>query len=180
MDIFAELDAMQQRIHDGNWSAFSDHYSSLCANYNADIASIIRRTDLSPYLDDVSSAFASSFAIATEHKCPAIYFEYDLDNNWDSNFFICPQYNPPDADDDDWACDSDHRIVAGSQDDFAAIYIQTDNFCNNDESTAITLYLISRTTELLNTVIRGRESPGINICLGFHDQNPIHRLRCAT
>ncbi|KAI9134035.1 hypothetical protein [Acaryochloris sp. CCMEE 5410] len=177
MDIFAELDVMQDRIFADDWSAFANHYASLCSTYNAGAASLIRNIDLSPYRDAISSSFALALSEAPKQPCAAIYLEYDLDNGWDSTFFICPQYHPLEAKDDDWACYFEHSIDAASQDDFASIYAQTDHFCNTNEATAITLYLIARTTEVINTVIHDHELPSVHICIGFHDQDPIHRLR---
>ena len=171
---------MQAHITSGEWATFDDHYFAQCSAHAPELATEIRRADLNLYLDTVSEAFDKSLPIALEREFAAIYFEYDLDNDWESNIFLCPEYKPIESDDDDWACDFELDLPAGSQSDFANIYATTDNFCQTDAATDTTLFLIARTAILLNNVIANRDLGPINICIGFHDQNPIHRLRSAT
>ena len=179
MRIFTELEIMQKRMLLSDWEGFSKRYFSQCNSHDPVLADQIHRANLDTYRDAVSDAFESALKISIDQKCEAIYFEYDLDNSWNSSFFTCPDYNPLDFDDDDWACEFNNVIPAGSQLLFANIYDDTDNFCSTDAATDTTLYLIARTTELLNNVVTGHKLLGTNICLGFHDQNPIHRLKSA-
>ena len=180
MRIFTELDRMQDRMLANDWPAFDDHYFAQCRETDAGLADAIRKTDLTSYLDEISRAFDESIPIAIERNDAAIYFEYDLDNDWNSHVFLCPEYHPIETDDDDWACGYEHHLPAGSQTDLSNIYVNTENFCQTDKATNTTLFLIARTTFLLNNVITNRDLGSLNICIGFHDQNPIHRLRVAT
>lgn len=176
MDIFAELAEMQRRILANDWSAFEKHYETICHAANPSAAKQIASADLGYYSDRKFGAYCKALKKAQSAHAPAIYFEYDLDNEWQSSFFICNEYAEPEAGDDDWACDFDTSVRASSIPEFAEIYDSTDKFCCSPEATAITLFLIARTTAALRAVV-SRKLPGtVRICIGFHDQNPIHRL----
>jgi hypothetical protein len=128
------------------------------------------------YEDRLFSAYCEALKEARRTAAKAVYFEYDLDNDWHAWFFVCPEYRRLEEQDDDWACSwaSDHQ--APSNPEFAEIYGATEKFCETDRATAITLALIARTIIALNSVVE-RERPGeIVVCIGFHDQDPVHRL----
>lgn len=176
MDIFAELAMMQERIQANQWDAFESHYQSLCASADSEMARCIAGTDLSYYNDRQFDAYCKALKKARSVEARAIYFEYDLDNDWQSSFYICKEYAELEAADDDWACRWVSQVRGSCIPAFTKIYSRTDKFGQTPLAIAITLFLIARTTAALRATV-ARKSPGtIRICLGFHDQDPIHRL----
>jgi hypothetical protein len=136
----------------------------------------IASTDFNYYNERQYDAYCKALKKVRTADARAIYFEYDIDNSWRSSFYVCKEYAELEVGDDDWACRWVSQVRGCGIPEFTEIYNTTDTFCATPEATAITLYLIARTTAALKaTVIR--KSPGtIKICIGFHDQDPIHRL----
>jgi len=180
LNVFEELQEMQSWLDAGDWFALCGHYHDLCSGHDPHAAALIRAANLTGYSNRVEAAFKTAVESAKGTASNAIYFEYNLDNSWDSTLFLCPNYRGLEDEDDDWACEFTQHISAGAQQQFADIYEQTDQFCNNDQATAATLYMIARTVGLVQQLGNGIETPSIALCAGFHDQDPVHRLKHAT
>ena len=151
--------------------------TSLCGQHNEHLKKIdaVRLAD--DALDRLFGAYCKALKASRKHGAAAIYFEYDLDNDWTGNFFVCPSYNPLSVGDDDWACDYISAIRTPGIYEFGQIYKRLGGFCTTDGSTAATLYMIARTSNALSNVVGRKPPDSIAICIGFHDQDPIHRLR---
>lgn len=113
--------------------------------------------------------------IADQNSAAALYFEYDMDNDWQSSFFICNDYTMLSEEDDDWASDWISSVKGPDLKEFAKIYAEN-GFDYNEEAIGITLYLIIKTVILFGKVAESIEI-NIPICIGFHDQDPIMRIR---
>ena len=176
MNVFDELSNMQKLIFNNNWGEFEKHYHSLCESYSPDLAKQIASGESQYLTDRIFGSYCKALKKARKNNAKAIYYEYDLDNDWKTAFFVCPEYYPINEKNDDWACHwlSDH--IAPGIHDFGKIYAKLGGFCNSDENTAVTLYMIARTTSILNSIIQRKPPQNINICIGFHDQDPIHRI----
>ena len=176
MEIVAELAKMQRRILTNDWDTFESDYEKICASANPDVARRIASTNFSYYNERQYDAYCKALKKARAAAARAIYHEYDIDNSWQSSFYVCQEYAEPEAGDDDWACRWTSEVRGSGLAEFTKIYNGTDTFCETPEATAITLYLIARTTAAFKATVM-RKSPGtIKICIGFHDQDPIHRL----
>lgn len=176
MDISAELAKMQERILTENCDAFEARYNNICAAANSEVAKRIAGTDLNYYNERQFDAYCKALKKARSADAIAIYYEYDIDNDWRSSFFVCKEYAPLEIGDDDWACRWIAQVRGSGISEFTEVYNATDKFCNTPVATAITLFLIARTTAALKKTV-ARKPPGtIKICIGFHDQDPIHRL----
>lgn len=176
VDIFAELTKMQDRLLTNTWDVFQTHYEGQCAAANPEVARQIADTELNYYNDRHYDAYCKALKKARSADALAIYFEYDIDNDWQSSFFVCKEYADLEVGDDDWACRWLAQVRGSCISKFAGVYNATDKFCRTPEATAITLFLIARTAAALKMTV-ARKPPGtIKICIGFHDQNPIHRL----
>ncbi len=175
MDAVVELASMQRLITDHGTSAAVKEYSSLCEKHSK-YATEINAIEIEHYLDRMFGAYCKALKRARNANAKAIYFEYDLDNDWNSNFFVCPAYKPIQAGDDDWACDYISASATPGIFQFAEIYAQFDGFCIDDESTSATLHMIARTADVVSSVINRKLDKSIAMCIGFHDQDPIHRI----
>lgn len=175
MDIFEELEVMQNMIPPKDWTEFESHYRNLCSKTaNSNIAERIERVDFSEYSKELESSWKLS--LSSSDKANAIYFEYDLDNNWDSSFFVCQEYTKREFGDDDWACEWLKDLQGPKFEELTEIYADTDNFCKTPEATAITLYLIARTVATFGRIVSRQDINNLAITIGFHGQDPIMRI----
>lgn len=176
MSIFEFLEEMQNDIIYGNIISLNEKYCTLCQHLATEIdAEIIRMMDLEKYINRIQKAFKKTIQKAVNKKAKAIYFEYDMDNGWDSYFFICDEYNNLNKGDHDWVCSWVDKQKGPSLSKFTKIY-ETNGFDKNDKAIGITLYLIART---VSSLIKGCNVHSYNkpICIGFHDQDPVFRIK---
>ena len=115
--------------------------------------------------------------MAQKQKAPAIYFEYDLDNNWDSTFFICKEYSALEDNDDDWASNWNEDLQGPRLKEFANIY-EIDGFDINETAVGSTIYLIARTVISYAKAYQVlSDESSLAVCIAFHDQDPIIRIK---
>lgn len=167
---------MQNRILDCDVDAFESHYRLQCEAHDSAVAARIAKVDLDYYGDRQFDAYCKAIKKAKATQAPAIYFEYDLDNDWKSSFFVCKKYTPPEVGNDDWACHWHSAVPGSCIPEFAQIYDSTDKFCRTPHATAITLYLIARTSSAIKRLSMRKPSGIVKLCMAYHDQDPIHRL----
>jgi hypothetical protein len=181
MDLLAEFDAFERTLAPRDWDALEAHYREKCATIaGEERARIIAAVDCR----DFAAGVAALFAAAAEHpkiaKVKALYFEYDLDNAWDSGLFLCTKYKPRKAEDDEWACDYLATFEGPSLPAFGTLYGE-DGFCTSDFDTASLFFMMARTVALFGrTVDRARARyPQLHekaCCIAFHDQDVAHRV----
>jgi hypothetical protein len=176
MDIYEHLAEMKPFIQKQDWKGLETKYSTLCNALSGGAESKrISAISLTAYLVSLRKALTKSVSEAHKHKAKAIYFEYDLDNTWDSNFFICPAYNPEPQGDEDWACDWVSEVPGPSHQPMSEIYLEN-HFDKTDKAKGNTLYLVARTVSVLGQAMEGIGCDGLVVCAAFHDQDPIMRL----
>lgn len=184
-DIFEFLSEMQKDIHQYEAYEFENKWYNICCELSGiEYCNFIYKIDFSCYQDELLKKFISVFQHNFFSTSKAIYFEYDLDNGWQSGFYICDKYNPlsVEPENEDWACDWNGDSIDGP--DFpllSSIYNEDrhDTFDKSKRSRGITLYLIARTVATFIEVMRYMPLTNINktICIGFHDQHPIFRVQ---
>ncbi|MFT9846038.1 hypothetical protein [Aneurinibacillus sp. REN35] len=175
MDIFEHLDDMQQHLFTRSSTEIEQKYHNLCSQLaDEKTAKEIHTINLNEYQKELEKGLVASIILAENNAAKAIYFEYDLDNNWDSHFFICDNYNPPEDQDDDWACDWSNSIDGPILIKFAEIYSEN-GFDSSEKAMGITLYLLARTIVAFANACKKADSK-IPICIAFHDQDPIMRI----
>lgn len=176
MKIFTLLDEMHELINEKNFDEFEDHFYNICIKYaGIKEAQRIKRISLYHYEQSIYIGLLKSIEIVNSHKAKAIYFEYDLDNEWSSSFFICNSYNSIEEDDDDWASEWIKSFEGPSLDMFGEIY-KENGFDRTDKAIGCTIYLIARTVVTFAKACSTIES-SVPICIGFHDQDPIMRIK---
>ncbi|MDO3410577.1 hypothetical protein QWJ34_12465 [Saccharibacillus sp. CPCC 101409] len=171
MDIFSELDNMQELLFESDLEDIEDRYFHWCCEKaGQDQAEQIRDTDLTRYEGELQAALKKAVSAANKKPAKAIYFEYDMDNLWDGTFFICQEYNPLAEEDDEWACDWLEDLSGPDLKEFAEIYKEA----RFDSPTAV--YLIARTAAAFTRQCRivNFDKPS---CIAFHDQDPIMRTK---
>jgi hypothetical protein len=177
MEIYEGFAEMNSYIERTAWDGLEHDYSSVAASLAG--ASVLKRAesvDFFQYEASLREPFAQALSRAGEPAVKAIYFEYDLDNNWRSAFYLCLSYSSEDQEDDDWAVDWEQRIP-GPDLPAASIVYKVHGFAKTDTAKGITLYLVARTVAAFGRVVSQAPRIGKPICIGFHDQDPIMRIR---
>jgi hypothetical protein len=150
-------------------------YNLLFQNYHL-LADQIKHINLDTYQFKLEHAYLKAVDLAKQKSSTAIYFEYDLDNEWQSHFFLCPYYTPLKLYDtvdapDDWACVFDNEVIQGP--DLNVFSNLFSEYCHNGEVKA---YLVARTVAVFEKVYQIHQTNDVAICIAFHDQDPIIRI----
>ena len=144
MGIHRHLDDMLPFSHRRDWNELELHYQHLAVELaGSTLTSRISDVNLNSYELALQVGIGRALHKAGELSAKAVYFEYDLDNNWRSHFFICPTYSPLSVGDDDWACEWLATIEGPSQPDLGQLY--SSKFDRPDSVLGSTLYLVART-----------------------------------
>ena len=170
-DIDAELQSLEAYVATGAWDSLERAGREVCALHAGD-----ERTERAAAVD--LSGYHRALQIALQHakqRCTpevqAIYFEYDLDNDWQGNLFLCQEYGPLEEGDDDWACDWLDEVAVPGMPDLAELYGST--FDRTPADGAANLFLIARTIAIFGRASEQVDFGGRAVCAAFHDQDPI-------
>lgn len=178
MNIFDYLDELQADLLSKNLEEIEDKYFNICSRLaGQDSSNKIREVNLEGYEQELTALLNESIELAHKHKAKAIYFEFDLDNNWDSAFFVCGDYSPLENEDDDWASDWYEDLEGPNLEQFGEIY-DINGFDENDAARGSTIYLVART--VISFIRAYNNLPTENslaFCIAFHDQDPILRVK---
>lgn len=174
MDIFQYLEEMQEDVFSLAVEQIEAKYYDICCMLaSTECAERIKVIDLESYKESIRVGLEATVERATNEEAKAIYFEYDLDNEWDSQFYICEEYFPMEEEDDDWASEWTYNIEGPGSVELADMYTEN-GFDTSEKAVGITLYLIAKTLCSFISV-RSEVQSNIPICIGFHDQDPIMR-----
>jgi hypothetical protein len=178
MDIFEHLDELQADVKEKKLEELEEKYYTICSELaGTEKANAIKQVDLSDYVISLQTGLEQALKLAQEQSARAIYFEYNLDNNWDSAFFICEQYNKLEEEDDDWASDWTEDFKGPSLEQFAKIY-ELEGFDGDDTAIGSTIYLVARTVIVFAKAYQScADERSIAVCIAFHDQDPIIRMK---
>ena len=174
----ALIEEMTPFIRERAWDLLETTYHEIAARHSGRaLAGSIAAVDLVGYQKVIAAGLKKALARARKTHARTVYFEYDLDNGWNSEFFICPDYRPEADGDDDWASDYDEHLPGPGQSELGRIYRENPGFASPDETMGTTIYLIARTVTAFGRAADGIADQRIVICMGFHDQDPIVRIR---
>lgn len=176
--IFELLDQLQVDLREKSREEIEEKYYVICSKLaGTDRANTIKQIDLIQYVKELHTGLEKSLKIAQEQTASAVYFEYDLDNKWDSAFFICEGYNQLEDEDDDWASDWTEDFEGPSLEQFSNIY-DLDGFDGNDAAIGTTIYLVTRTVIAVARAYKSfSDESSVAVCTAFHDQDPIIRIK---
>ena len=105
MDIHDYIEQMSPYLDAKDWGGLESRYEEVARSLAGGAqASKISRVNLSAYEESLCRGLSLAIERARKLSAKAVYFEYDLDNNWAGNFFICRDYNAREAGDEEWAC----------------------------------------------------------------------------
>lgn len=127
--------------------------------------------DTADYVASLAEVARLAVTKAQEANAPAVYFEYDLDNAWSSNFFICSTYNAVDS---DWASDWQDHVPGPSMPAFAAPY--DSRFGDDPASQGRTVLLAARTMAAIVDATASWPERLI-LAAAYHDQGQVTVIR---
>ena len=175
MDIYDYIEQLTPYINSGYWDALESHFKSIAENLaGKQYASKIAEADLSSYQASLCAGLSLAIEKARDLDAKAIYFEYDLDNKWQSNFFLCQDYNSQISGDDEWACDWLDEVNGPDLPLFGGLYVE--GFDSTEHAKGANVYLVARTVAAFGRCCEEYQDEKFAICLAFHDQDPIMRI----
>jgi hypothetical protein len=178
-DIYDHFDDMRPFIRRGAWPALEQTFMARCAELAGPLqADRIAKLRFNVYERWLRLALRQAVARPAAAHARALYFEYNLDSDWAGHFFLCEQYNPESAHDDEWACEWLDECRGPYFEAASEIFLEN-NFNETARAKGSTLYLVARTVAAF-----GRCSDQVPIrppavCIGFHDQDDVFRVREA-
>ncbi|MBG9580495.1 hypothetical protein ABE42_15115, partial [Bacillus thuringiensis] len=90
MDIFQYLEEMQEDVFSLAVEQIEAKYYDICCMLaSTEYAERIKVIDVESYKVSIRVGLDAAVEMATNEEAKAIYFEYDLDNEWTSQFYIC-------------------------------------------------------------------------------------------
>ena len=167
----------------GRWDRVEDQGRDACVRLSGSAAAKeIESVSLGRYEDQLRSGLKRAVKKAAKLEVPAVYFEYDLDNDWEGHFFLCAEYvrqaELESADEgEDWASDWIEEVPGPLQRKLAAIYASQGGFAEAPEQVGRTAFLIARTIATFGRAVEGLDTKGIAVCMAYHDQADILRIR---
>jgi hypothetical protein len=179
---FSDLfDEMKPYVREGDWQGLELHYANMASRMSGpEPARAVGEPSLDGYEKALKEALMSALRRLVEIGGTALYFEYDIDNDWQSWFFLYDQYVPESVGDDEWAVSWKLDIEGPAFPVFTELYETYGGFnVENDPEIGITLYLVARTTAAFGRVCDGLSLPNIAVCVGYHDQGDLTRIREA-
>ena len=172
MELFTRIEAIRPWVARRDWAGLERTFEDACRADAPGEEAGISRVDLRRY----TGALVNLVGRASKALGPdiaAVYWEFDVDNDWSSAAFLCSRYEPETATDDDWASEFDaERAIHGPAMPELARLMST---WTGNEHAAANAYLIARTIAAF-----GRASAGWHadrpLCAGYHDQSVVFRI----
>jgi hypothetical protein len=177
------LESMEPHVRARGWDRMEAQGRGACVRLTgAPAATEIEAVSLSRYEGQLRSGLKRAVKRAAKLGALAVYFEYDLDNGWDGNFFLCREYVPQagveEADEgEDWASDWIEYVAGPAQPKLAAIYAAQRGFSETPEQVGRTAFLVARTVAAFGRASEGLDTQGLAVCVAFHDGEPIFRIQ---
>ena len=179
MDIHYYIEQMSPYLDAKDWGGLESRYEEVARSLaGCEQASKISRVNLSDYEESLRHGLSLALERARELSANAVYFEYDLDNNWAGTFFICRDYEAREAGDEEWACKWVGEVGGVEWPALGSLYAP--EFDATKRARGTNAYLIARTVAAFGRCAGKVESVGVTICMGFHDQYPIMRVSEAA
>lgn len=165
---------MRPLIAAGDWDELERTYRQQLDRADRGVANAIAAIDLTAYESRLRQGVRDAVR-AADGSVAAVYWEFDIDNAWESAFFLCTEYAPEEVGDDDWAASfvEDNVIAGPSMPDFGALLGAT--WAGSTADVSRSLYLVARTIAAVGRVGEGWPL-AVPLCAGFHDQDPVFRI----
>lgn len=174
---FEHIEMMKPLIQSGDWDGLECQSEIRCRDHAGETESRrIARVSVRTYQESLTAGLTVAISKAKASNAKAVYFEFDMDYDWRSWFFICPEYPKR------WqrllGSDYLEEVDGPEMRRFSKIYAEFDAFTPREAT--MESYLIARTFACFGRASRQFADSGIAICMAFHDQDEIVRLYEGT
>lgn len=174
--IFEYLAEMNSFILRQDWEGLESFFQSLARTLAGEVYSnAIASLSFFDYERNLLFYLKKALQEARRLSAQAIYFEFDLDNEWQGCFFLCSSYKPQATRDDDWASDYLGIVRGPDFPELSSLY-KPGGFDKTNQAKGITLSLIARTVASFGRAAEAMGPCEIPVCAAFHDQDPIFRI----
>jgi hypothetical protein len=171
-----QLEEMRGYIARGDWDGLENNARKRAEKLaGKEAASKIAAVDLAAYSEQLEDAMKDVFESAEEQEAAAVYFEYDMDHDWSSTFYVCMDYLPEDEEDDDWAREGEEEMDGPECPELAAFFEA--EFDSSNKERGINGYLIARTVATFGRCAETMPDGDFAVCIGYHDQDHLTRIR---
>jgi hypothetical protein len=173
-NVFSQVEAMKPFLRACNWDALEQQAQTLCLEHASEgNTRRIARISLRSYQDALTSALNFAVSRASSSDAKAIYFEFDMDYDWRSWFFICPVF--PEHWDRLLGRDYSEEFDGPEMPRFARIYAEL-QFIGLASDACMIGYLIARTFASFGRASQRFAHSGVTLGIAFHDQDEIIRM----
>jgi hypothetical protein len=175
------LDVIQTFSQQKDWDGLEAYFNQYCAQFvSADAANNIKQVNLAECERYLSTKTNEAVLLAKDHNAKSIYYEYNIQNDWASNFYIFSSYNSIKEQDDDWAAGFLAIDKIKGFEPAAENIPELSGFlyaCEGvEERIVVEYYLIARTTAAFGRATEALDLGNIALCAGFHDQQIVTRI----
>lgn len=177
------LNLVQTFVKHNDWAGLESYFNQYCAHFISDkIAADIQKVDLADCGVYLRNKALEALKLGKAYNVSAIYYEYNMWNDWASQFYICPDYNPVGANDDGWVqmfipLKGELEGYEPSADNNSFEFSKALFDCKNiEERTAAEYYLAARTTAVFGRAIEEIDFGNIALCCGFQGQQSVTRI----
>jgi hypothetical protein len=167
------MEMMKPFIQAGDWRGLESESEMRCRAFAGEPnARRISRIPVRAYEASLSTGIALSISKARALAARSIYFEVDMDYNWRSWFFICPNYPAR------WnrllGSDYVEEVDGPEMPRFFNIYRTFDAFTPTE--TTMESYLVARTYACFGRAGHPFANSGVAMAMGFHDPGELVRF----
>lgn len=171
------LKHMQSLLTAEGWVDLEPAYLRNLEHCDSAFAADASAIDLHTYSAALDEMLKAGLRLAERAETRALYFEFDLDNAWQGNLFLCSDYQDESAGDDSWAGDWTEYVAGPSCEDLAALYSKTEGVLSRSpEDAARVSYLLARTLAAFAGAVFGLHCPRPPVAVAYHDQSGVFRL----
>ncbi|MFP4356230.1 MAG: hypothetical protein ACLFUJ_14010 [Phycisphaerae bacterium] len=152
-------------------------FQNCCYLAGDEMAEWIRLMDLQDYRRQLDRAYLQALRHVRDSGARALYFEYEPLADWRGTFYLCRDYQPESAGDDDWTCDWACRLDAAPLPAFAEVLgIDGGKMDQDPPGRGKMAYLIARTVASLGRLMTTHPVGDLAICAAYQGQDPVMRL----
>jgi len=180
VDVYEFAAANQGLLDGGNWDAYELSSRSAAESLAGQrLIDKIAHIDLGPYTIGLEDLLHTAMSEAGELAPTAMYFEYDLDNDWESGVFYCRSFEPPVIPFVEWPADFKTYTEGPTLPEFARLFARY-GWSKDGRSRGVVLLTVARTTAAFGRALTRTRPGSCPWGIGFHDQSPITVLTNPT
>lgn len=174
-NLYTDLNTFSRR---NDWVNLELHFYQLASQHaGPDLAGLIRSVALDDYTARLHDFLYQECLRLSHHAVRALYFEYDLENHWDSRLFICDRYTRSSAGDETWATHWIDSVSGPNLQEFALLYKQYGGIqAENGKEIALTFYLLARTVAAFGKAVDTVPTHKMAVCIAHRGQKKITRV----